>query len=111
MLHIMQNRNAHQLAHHFNCYITAHAQTLRRGQRLMRGKYGEPFVSIDAHNRSIDAHIPVRMRTSSVFLNMRKIINKNLIITYIRYLVVIFLRWLATRLFVVLLLSSPSESP
>ena len=30
---------------------------------------------------------------------------------YIIYLVVIFLRWLATRLFPVLLLSSPSESP
>ena len=52
--------------------------------------YGEPFVSkilidrsmhaIDRHavdppNRSIDAHIPVRMRISSVFLNMCKLIN------------------------------------
>ena len=45
--------------------------------------YGEPFVSIDAHNRSIDAHIPVRMRKSSVFLNMSKIMNKNVLYIYL----------------------------
>ena len=64
--------------------------------------------------QAIDAHIPVCMRINSVFLNMRKIITKMhynnyyIIITimqmYIIYLVAFFLRWLATRPFLVLLL-------
>ena len=57
------------------CLSISHSHNRLRG-------YGEPFVSkilidrsIRRPNRSIDAYITVRMRISSVFLNMRIIIR------------------------------------